>query len=1194
MTKTRFSSIDIRTTVCNLQRSVIGLRLANIYDLSPRVFLLKLSKPDNKKTLIIESGIRIHSTNFTRDKGDHTPAPFSITLRKYLKTKRLESVKQLGVDRIVDFTFGSGVATQHLIIELFSIGNIILTDGDYKVLAILRTHQFKESDNIAVGDVYPVDNCKQPSTFTTELIEQILTQQEDKKETLKQVFNKSLDFGPELIEHCLLSAGLQSNLRIEQYEPEKYNQALIESFKEGQKIYDVAGPSKGYIVLKPPKENKPQQQAKKQKEAAALPTSDEPPKELVVYEEFVPFLYKQYQTKKYLEYDSFDLAVDQFFSEIESQKVEQQRIAQEQTVLKKLDKVRDDQQRRIDSLYAAEADNQRKAQLIEANLQEVDQCILIIRSGVAASMDWTTLAQMLKEEKKKNPYSVANKIHKLKLETNQISLALTDAFLYDDNQDGDESDDSDEDDNSDNDGDDSKQKERNKKHNDKEARKPTLIDVDLSLTAFANAREYYDSKKHSHEKAQKTIQQADFALKAAEKKSRQQLGEVKAKASMIQMRKVFWFEKFHWFISSDNYLVISGKDAQQNELLFKKYMEKDDIYVHADIFGSTSCLIKNQKGGPIPPNTLIQAGTMTMCYSNAWSAKVVTSAYWVYANQVSKTAPSGEFLTTGSFMIRGKKNYLPHSQLVMGFGFMFKIDDSCIANHVGERSPSYGQGDADDDDDISNEPAGEDGTGEKKLRKFERAKLKKEQEEEAFAEMDGMEVSDQITSTTVSTKAQPVASLGQSTDSSNKYRIKLVSSFHEDEEKTEQAKETQQQSGIEETITQSKGDNQKNKSHMTAFERRQQKKGGPGDNEEDTETPVAQQQQQQKQQQQQTSAAKEKKGEPTKHLLPSQKNKLKKIKEKYGDQDEEERQERMKLLGSAGSKKEDKKKDKKGQKGKQQQTPAKKTDNSKQESKPKATGEKESAQKVETTTDTKDIQTKLQDLVFKQEDTMTATPTTSTTSTTTTQPLSTEEQTSDNEEDEDDNNNNNNNGEEKSRKGRKEKREDKMKEQEEIKQLLEEENMAAASIDSENVTNIDTLTGQPLENDILHFAIPVVGPYTIFTNYKYKVKLTPGQLKRGKAAKQASAALLQNPNMSKREKELIKNIKDEELTANMLADVRLHAPNLLASKKKEKQLKKEKAIEKANEEAQLKEEKKQPQPTQVGQQSQKSSTAAKK
>lgn len=30
---------------------------------------------------------------------------------------------------------------------------------------------------------------------------------------------------------------------------------------------------------------------------------------------------------------------------------------------------------------------------------------------------------------------------------------------------------------------------------------------------------------------------------------------------MDRMRKVFWFEKFDWFISSENYLVIAGKNA---------------------------------------------------------------------------------------------------------------------------------------------------------------------------------------------------------------------------------------------------------------------------------------------------------------------------------------------------------------------------------------------------------------------------------------------------------------------------------------------------------------------------------------------------------------------------------------------------------------------------------------------------------
>ena len=41
--------------------------------------------------------------------------------------------------------------------------------------------------------------------------------------------------------------------------------------------------------------------------------------------------------------------------------------------------------------------------------------------------------------------------------------------------------------------------------------------------------------------------------------------------------------------------------------------------------------------------------------------------------QVSKSAPTGENLPTGSFMIRGKKNFLPPLPLVMGFTFLFVL-----------------------------------------------------------------------------------------------------------------------------------------------------------------------------------------------------------------------------------------------------------------------------------------------------------------------------------------------------------------------------------------------------------------------------------------------------------------------------------------------------------------------------------------
>merc|ERR1712228_636081 len=164
------------------------------------------------------------------------------------------------------------------------------------------------------------------------------------------------------------------------------------------------------------------------------------------------------------------------------------------------------------------------------------------------------------------------------------------------------------------------------------------------------------------------------------------LKEMATISSIMKARKVFWFEKFFWFISSENYLVIGGKDAQQNELLVKRYMKATDVYVHADLHGAATVIVKNSRPEqPVPPKTLTEAGQFAVCFSAAWDSKLMTSAYWVKPDQVSKTAPSGEYLTVGSFMIRGKKNFLPPSQLTMGFAFLFRLEEDGLERHKDER-----------------------------------------------------------------------------------------------------------------------------------------------------------------------------------------------------------------------------------------------------------------------------------------------------------------------------------------------------------------------------------------------------------------------------------------------------------------------------------------------------------------------------
>jgi len=80
----------------------MGTRVANIYDVSDKTYLFKFAIPGvaEKYVLLLESGVRFHTTNYTREIPD-TPSHFTMRLRKFLRTKRLEDVSQIGNDRCV-------------------------------------------------------------------------------------------------------------------------------------------------------------------------------------------------------------------------------------------------------------------------------------------------------------------------------------------------------------------------------------------------------------------------------------------------------------------------------------------------------------------------------------------------------------------------------------------------------------------------------------------------------------------------------------------------------------------------------------------------------------------------------------------------------------------------------------------------------------------------------------------------------------------------------------------------------------------------------------------------------------------------------------------------------------------------------------------------------------------------------------
>ena len=194
-------------------------------------------------------------------------------------------------------------------------------------------------------------------------------------------------------------------------------------------------------------------------------------------------------------------------------------------------------------------------------------------------------------------------------------------------------------------------------------KKGNLIEIKINpkLNLTKNAELIYDESKKLKTKLERTKKALEKTVKEIKQLKEKGIMEEEKEEIKKEKKKVFWFEKFRWFISSDGNIIIAGRDAKSNEIVVKKYLKQGDRYVHADIHGAPSCVVKSLdvKGNKIPitEKTLEEACQFAASFSKAWKQFGEAQAYWVLPEQVSKTPQSGEYLPRGAFVIRGKRNY---------------------------------------------------------------------------------------------------------------------------------------------------------------------------------------------------------------------------------------------------------------------------------------------------------------------------------------------------------------------------------------------------------------------------------------------------------------------------------------------------------------------------------------------------------
>ncbi|MDM7913251.1 MAG: NFACT RNA binding domain-containing protein, partial [Methanotrichaceae archaeon] len=107
----------------------------------------------------------------------------------------------------------------------------------------------------------------------------------------------------------------------------------------------------------------------------------------------------------------------------------------------------------------------------------------------------------------------------------------------------------------------------------------------------------------------------------------------------------------------DGFLVIGGRDADSNEEIYAKYLERRDLAFHTDAPGAPLTVVKTG-GEPVPESTLQEAAQFAVSYSSIWKAGLGSGdCYMVKGDQVTKTPEHGEFLKKGAFVIRGERRY---------------------------------------------------------------------------------------------------------------------------------------------------------------------------------------------------------------------------------------------------------------------------------------------------------------------------------------------------------------------------------------------------------------------------------------------------------------------------------------------------------------------------------------------------------
>ena len=641
--KRELSSIDLAALVTELNRYA-GAKVDKAYLYDDDLLRLKLRDFDRGRVeLMIEVGDikRAHTAD-----PDHVadapgrPPNFAKMLRNRMSGADFAGVEQYEFDRILTFEFEREDQNTTLVAELFGQGNVAALDETGEVVGSLSTVRLK-SRTVAPGSryEYPASRLNPLDVSRGGFDRHMRESDSDVVRTLAT----QLNLGGLYAEEVCTRAGVEKETPIEAVTDDQLR-ALYESLSRiGERLRSGEIDPRVYEEPVDGDGN------------AGDEADDREPRVVDV----TPFPLAEHEGLPSVGFDSFTAAVDEYFHRLrhedESGDGEPPADASPsrpdfEAEIAKQKRIIEQQRGAIEGFEEQAQAERERAELLYANYDLVDEVLSTVRKARENEVPWAEIAETLAAGADRG-IRAATAVVDVDGGEGTVTVEL------DDETDDDRS---------------------------------VRVELDASEGVEVNADRLYQEAKRIEGKkdgAQAAIESTREELEAVkERKSEWETNESADEGddggdageeddgegeidwlsrSSIPIRSPDdWYERFRWFHTASGYLVIGGRNADQNEELVKKYMSKHDRFFHTQAHGGPVTILKasgpSEAADPVDfsEETLREAAQFAVSYSSVWKdGRGAGDAYMVDPDQVSKTPESGEYVEKGSFVVRGDRTY---------------------------------------------------------------------------------------------------------------------------------------------------------------------------------------------------------------------------------------------------------------------------------------------------------------------------------------------------------------------------------------------------------------------------------------------------------------------------------------------------------------------------------------------------------